>query len=1374
MKRFLIFLTLAALLLSTVPVQAEDATPLAAHIGRMQAVLLDTEGDPIGSAEYWNNRPDFLVDLAVEGDWLITDVQVYAGVEPPPLKKDKPIPGKFPCVRTFLNRPQSTLIQCDMEEEFAFKWGTDRNRYIAIHGDLVQLDLEGNIVAKNEFWVMPLEEAILDTYEPWPALNHGGYFSNEFVHPRTGHFIDSPVAGITYRTPTSWGTTDASGAFYYFPGETVELWLGPVYLGSSTADQKVSPLDIFESSDLGDVRVINMARLLQSLDADGSPKTDITINDNVIACLGEGMEATYISEVDFSDGFMVDELINATITACSDDPEVSLLAVSAEDAIANLDRSTNGNMFRKNISRTPDLISSKSKLDIMPMWFPALRADGSHEPIEYYDENGSLIRTADTAKPVVITYTDSVPETGAEDIFAAISRDDGKTFKRSNLSRAADKSSFVLANGQPYFGDAKKPVVQVKDNNILVAWTSKFCNSGQPAYAIDPEDDYVYDDPYYTEDIWGVGGPQRSVDYAELEHPEVGEIPFSCVWVARATIVTESMIAKGGFWADRSVGEIVWFKPERLTSGRRDANQIFAGGASKAGFGIVWQEAPVGLLPGDATGPGDGWSGATTSHKTDIWYSFITTTDFSKVDVNFISGGEPLHEDPEIIGRPQALVPMSLPVRLTDNAAVNTDNMMVQLDDYGYPVVDENGSYIPSNDIYSTSDVSSISYEAENLTRCVKFDGGESIVERDSVELATYKVLPVALPLDHKATMNCTNCHVPFGLPPVKEAPTQKTPIPLQIVDPMAPEYLGGYTNAECVSCHYNHVVPRDRLIPVTPGPDEDAKAAECSSKGGTWKEELEAYYPYEGYPYIPLSEEDDLPGTYKYAYTVPNACVDFYEFTNNQGELKRVCITEDGRLLDGDTGASRPNLNLQTYTKEDGSISAWAVIAYEETKGLGGGDPEHTGEGEYGDDYKPEEGKNVIYHSFDFQNPELVSSGNIVNLPETDEAGNPVYVMDEFGNLILDYLGNPQLGYENARRPRFVIQGVGAIGDSRTVMVLLYKEGEEGHGRPSDIMMQRVIVPTTDTTYDNPYRFDNFTHEVQNVSTVTPTVTTASSGDPLSDDPWGAVKVVRWQQTEADLGNRSGANPYEDARAHRGALVGDFLVIGYTYTPNWGAYRNGNDKYDFFVRRSFTGGASWTTDPKGTGVTTCDTFTDPITKVKTEVCNTYAPGQFEQARNVSQLANNKTSVIEPRIVKTPGTIKVNGKWTGIPEDKNNPNVFYLSFGTANNVPTELGDDEGEYATPQDIFYSFTTNKGESYAEEAWNINPDSDGNNAGETVYRWASLALGDYQQGEAQLRMTPDGSRFYATWLEEGYGNSDIQFRRIMSPEFDANNAQ
>ncbi|WP_054691204.1 putative metal-binding motif-containing protein [Desulfosarcina cetonica] len=69
-------------------------------------------------------------------------------------------------------------------------------------------------------------------------------------------------------------------------------------------------------------------------------------------------------------------------------------------------------------------------------------------------------------------------------------------------------------------------------------------------------------------------------------------------------------------------------------------------------------------------------------------------------------------------------------------------------------------------------------------------------------------------------------------------------------------------------------------------------------------------------------------------------------------------------------------------------------------------------------------------------------------------------------------------------------------------------------------------------------------------------------------------------------------------------------------------------------------------------------------------------------------------------------------------------------------------------------------------------MNPDSEGNHAGETVTGWYRLAKGDPEQGEVQIRMTPNAERFYGVWLEEGAEGSDIMFRRIMPSSFEANN--
>ena len=166
--------------------------------------------------------------------------------------------------------------------------------------------------------------------------------------------------------------------------------------------------------------------------------------------------------------------------------------------------------------------------------------------------------------------------------------------------------------------------------------------------------------------------------------------------------------------------------------------------------------------------------------------------------------------------------------------------------------------------------------------------------------------------------------------------------------------------------------------------------------------------------------------------------------------------------------------------------------------------------------------------------------------------------------------------------------------------------------------------------------------------------------------------------------------------------------------------------------------------------------------------------------------------VIEPRIVKAPGTIKrPDGTATGYAEDINTFGMYYVSYGTATNPKKEkvLDPETGEQLVdpetgkplftqeepaPMDLYYSFSLDLGETHELVTWIVNPDSDGNYAGEEVTRWDWLAKGPEEQCEAQLRMTPDGSRFYATWLQEGEEGSDIWFRRITSSAFPANNIQ
>jgi hypothetical protein len=92
-----------------------------------------------------------------------------------------------------------------------------------------------------------------------------------------GIFVDSAVDGLTYTTATQSGTTNVQGQFSYIPGEEVVFSIGDILFPAVAGQEMISPLDVFDVTTTDDVRVSNMARLLQTLDEDGMPGNGITI-----------------------------------------------------------------------------------------------------------------------------------------------------------------------------------------------------------------------------------------------------------------------------------------------------------------------------------------------------------------------------------------------------------------------------------------------------------------------------------------------------------------------------------------------------------------------------------------------------------------------------------------------------------------------------------------------------------------------------------------------------------------------------------------------------------------------------------------------------------------------------------------------------------------------------------------------------------------------------------------------------------------------------------------------------------------------------------------------------------------------------------------
>jgi len=221
--------------------------------------------------------------------------------------------------------------------------------------------------------------------------------------------------------------------------------------------------------------------------------------------------------------------------------------------------------------------------------------------------------------------------------------------------------------------------------------------------------------------------------------------------------------------------------------------------------------------------------------------------------------------------------------------------------------------------------------------------------------------------------------------------------------------------------------------------------------------------------------------------------------------------------------GASRPTLMMSGTT---------AAIVYEESKGGG---------------------KNVLYHSFVHNNPDVNHAGMIVNDPT-----------------------------KNARRARVALQGDSAAGASPLRALVFYRQADviEPHAA-SDIVVHRGLK---DTGLDP-----------------------ASTGfRPQDIQPYAAAQNL----------SHTGAGANDNAMAHRAMLRGSFIAFGYTHTPDMTAADPTltvppTATYNFFVRTSTDAGATWSvprnlsnlpTAAVGIGeprlVPTPGTLTNPVTGV--------------------------------------------------------------------------------------------------------------------------------------------------------------------------------
>jgi len=142
------------------------------------------------------------------------------------------------------------------------------------------------------------------------------------IETKVGIFVDSLVQGLNYQTATYSGKTNVNGQFDYIDGETVTFSIGDISFSSSVPSTGiVTPLTVFKTTSTSDLAVLNLARLLQSLDADRDNSNGIAISEatHVLATSFQNLDFD-VSSADF-DVAIAGLLTNEGITALVSDAD---------------------------------------------------------------------------------------------------------------------------------------------------------------------------------------------------------------------------------------------------------------------------------------------------------------------------------------------------------------------------------------------------------------------------------------------------------------------------------------------------------------------------------------------------------------------------------------------------------------------------------------------------------------------------------------------------------------------------------------------------------------------------------------------------------------------------------------------------------------------------------------------------------------------------------------------------------------------------------------------------------------------------------------------------------------------------------------------
>jgi len=1051
-------------------------------------------------------------------------------------------------------------------------------------------------------------------------------------------------------------------------------------------------------------------------------------------------------------------------------------------------------------------------IDMMRFYVPMQAANGLVEPVDYLNIDEVIVESHATAKPLVSVYIygpsvsfDDVGFVGhgTREAYGAVSLDDGVTWKASNLSESADQVSSDVCredlidlygscdSGGNYPGDVVNVfqatagtttgLANLAGMNTLAVWPSRYCGAGEPNYSLDksnPErrlaiaewmgidigaDGTIQTNPsaddLYLIDMFGVGGSQGSVDYSEdkfEQNQKVGEVPFNCLWAARGKLVMGDDPRTGDGTDEGAIVEasyMRWFKAERLTSGVRDVNRVETKCVAGAGCAITWQEDPAGLRGGQGAGPGVGWSGAVAHSQTDTWYAYLNWEHFDLVQIpSPVDPGDDVIQTEfiqtfdeylasEDTTKPQAGIPFSIPMRVTDNAKCNvltpkpycngsaiftTTDAVSQLPldpvplnplDYGMVDMCADTVQIPTGQSGSLADVCVTEYGMPLVGNIGSTRPRLGLFGYDSDDDSLVDSAFVVFESEESKGLGS------FGFNDTGES-----------CDPEEEEGCIAFDEGKNLWYYsFNMELTGDNAGNFADKTNLDSLLANLGGHGNQLNQPEVDWNP------------ESLTGTGGEFYPVANT-VDFWDFGDYNYEIWNTEIARRGSLLAQDIAKVDPNGD----SKAKGDLIA--LPAWKQGIMNQGGPADVM----VRRILIPKKWRKDVVNPYAFRNMDCdvwnYGRGND-GMPE-----NPNYpdglCMSSAINLsasIPDTCTDSQADVD---------------GEIDCPQVDLSAGTTFGIGDTNPVLQGNLVEPNQTkvlTWHSCPAEF---------------TAVTSSEGLVVEN----CDTDLRTDDTT--LFDQSWYNPLDVSKGHRGYIDGDFIMMLYAWSPNWRLNAKGSDRYELYIRRSFDGGATWTTLPgnfkhwssvkyDGAGTVTCETFRSEeqgSDKVEPRVCNEYGAGGAEQPRNVTQHKSMATTTLDPRYSPTASSIVFDGV-TGVEsdwvngEDEWNPSRYNIIYETGDNTTTDVGEPE-----PLDLFYSRAIMFGDDY--QVWAEETDlevcfpSDPHDTDVPEELIGSGFCNEFDQvdagnqsiegSEASVEANPGGEFMYPVWAQFDHDNA------------------